>query len=473
MRLIFVLLPLSVLHAQDTHYWTQQFGNRSALMSGAVVGGASDNTMLFYNPGSLAFLKDASVSVNANAYRVEAIRIKNALGNEADFQSDQLGSVPLLAGGMINLQDQRWKLGYGFLAPVDFNFKGIARADGNFNIIDDAESPGAEETVGESSISNKVKELLFAFAASYRLDEHWGFGVSSFFTVRSHTYNRTLSIYSFANDEAVGLVGGNLIQNVDYYNVRYALKVGINYQKEPWGVGLTLTSPSLNLFGKGTTASNIAARNLKLIGDDRVSGVATDRQAKLKTTFKSPFSASFGANYAPGASTYAVTVQYFSGIDIYNIMNPAPGSFVRPVSIAPALGSNQFLQVGAGARSVFNVALGYEYAIDEDFTYYFSGRNDMSYFDEDLNDRSGIQVTTSSWDLYHFASGFTFDKANSSLSLGLLFSTGKNDRYEQSGSINPSLQEGDLLRGAVTITEASYTSLGVLFGFTYYFRKFN
>src|SRR5436190_19804535 len=80
--------------AQDTHYWTQHFGTRSALMGGIVVGGARDNTMIYYNPAMLGFIDSASISVNASAYRIENIKIENAIGQSADFQSSQIGIIP-------------------------------------------------------------------------------------------------------------------------------------------------------------------------------------------------------------------------------------------------------------------------------------------------------------------------------------------------------------------------------------------
>ena len=169
---LFILLFGSIIQgsiAQDTHYWSQQFGTRTALLSGAVLGGANDNTMVYYNPGGLGFLDNSTISVNANAYRIENIKISNALGNQSDFKSSNLGSIPLLAGGMINFKDPNWKFGYGFMAPVDFNFKGIARVDGNYDIIDEFESPGAEELVGESSVSNKINEVLVAFGIGRKI----------------------------------------------------------------------------------------------------------------------------------------------------------------------------------------------------------------------------------------------------------------------------------------------------------------
>lgn len=461
-----------IILAQDTHYWSHQFGTRTALLSGAVLGGTTDNTMVYYNPGGLGFLDDSFLSVNANAYRIENIKIFNALGNQADFKSSNLGSIPLLAGGMVRFKDSKWKFGYGFMAPVDFNFKGIARVDGNYNIIDEAESVGAEELVGESSVATKLNEVLVAFGLGRKISEHFSVGFTNLITVRSQTYNRGYSAYVFLNDTDETFVGGNVTQNAQYYNIRYALKLGMIYKIDKWSAGLTITTPSLNIGGQGTVAANIAARNVMFNDDgERLSGVATDRQGELKTTFKSPFSISTGINYDYGKSFFGVAAQYYSNIDPYDIVDVDSRTFVRPAELAPELSSDLFLSMKSAATSVLNVSIGYEYKLKESLSLLFSARSDMSYFDSSLNKSPGIKSTISSWDLYHFTAGATFNRENSSLSLGLLFSTGTTGNYEQVGSLDePS--ESNLLEGATNITKASYSSIGLLLGYTFYFKKF-
>ncbi|TRZ45741.1 hypothetical protein [Robertkochia solimangrovi] len=469
--LTFLLSGILVALGQDTHYWSQQFGTRTALMSGAVIGGANDNTMIWYNPGGLGFLENASISINANAYRLENIKIYNALGDRGDFKSKNLGSVPLLVGGMINLKNSEWKLGYTIVVPMDFKFKGIARVDGNFNVIDDAISPGNEELVGESALSNKVNEVVGGIGIGRKIGDNLSVGLTNLITVRSHTYNRSYSAYIFQNNAEESFIGGNLLQNVDYYNIRYSMKLGLIYRMEPWSFGITLTTPSLNIGGQGTTAANVAAKNVLFEDGERKSGVATDRQAELKTKYKSPASLAVGVNYDSGKHAFGIAAQYFSSIDIYDIMEVTPGTFVRPADLAPDISSDEFLNVRSAATSVLNVALGYEYTVDESLSFMIGGRSDMSYFDNDLNDGNGIRTTISSWDLYHFSLGATFTRTNSSLSLGILYSTGTTGDYEQSGNLsNPT--EGDLLKGATTITQADYNSFGFLLGYTFYFRKF-
>ena len=468
---LLVVTFTSSLYAQDSHYWTQQFGTRSALLGGAVLGGAEDNTMIYYNPGALGFLDESSISINANAYRVENIKVENALGNEADFKSGQIGSVPLLAGGMIRTGSEKWKVGYAFIAPVDFKFKGVARVEGNYDLVDDSESVGLEETVAEAALDNKTSELIVAIGIGHKINENWSVGLSNLFTVRSLSYQRSLSTYIFLNQDVNPLIGTNILQNADYYNVRYAAKLGVVYQKNQWDVGLTVTTPSLNLFGQGSVASNIAVRNLKLIDDNRISGVATARQAELKTKFKSPFSVALGTNYTFGRSHLGVAAQYFAGIDIYDVMEPSPGSFVRPIDLAPQLQSDEFLRLQSAAESVLNIAIGYEYEVSESLSILGGIRSDMSYYNEELNEVAGIKPTISNWDIYHFSGGVTFNRKSSSLSLGLLLSTGTNGNYEQSGSFDP--ENPDLVAGSTTITKATYSSFGLLLGYTFYFKKFN
>ncbi len=468
--IILGICACSLVKAQDSHYWSQQFGTRSALLSGAVLGGAQDNTMIYYNPGALGLLENSSISINANAYRIGNIKVENALGQQADFESAQVGSVPLLAGGMINTKDQKWKIGYAFITPVDFSFKGIARLEGNQDLIPANESVGDEEFVAEAGITTKTSELIFAIGMGRKLNENWSVGLSNLFTVRSHSYQRNFSTYVFMNDLERSLVGANQNQNVEYYNVRYAAKLGAVYKDGPWSTGLTITTPSLNLFGNGTLASNIAIRNLRLIDENRISGVATARQAELKSKFKSPFSVALGTNYEKGRSSAGIAIQYYSGIDIYDIMEPTPGAFVRPAELAPQIQSDAFLRNRAGAKSVLNIAVGYEYKLNDTFSLLFSGRNDMSYFDDELNEGTGIKTTISSWDIYHFSGGVTVDRKNSSLSLGLLYSTGNTGKYEQTGNFDPN--NIDLVEGTTTITNAKYSNIGLLLGYTFYLRMF-
>ena len=149
-------------------------------------------------------------------------------------------------------------------------------------------------------------------------------------------------------------------------------------------------------------------------------------------------------------------------------MEPKPGTFVRPAALAPALDGQFALATPEGAKSVVNVALGYEHYLNEKITLYLSGRTDNSFFNEETNRMGGIETSISSWDLFHVTTGMAARKGGSQFSFGLLFSGGTDDSYVQQGNLStPS--ESSLIRDTLFITKATYTSWGFLIGFTYSF----
>ena len=89
--------------AQDDHYWSQQYGAESTLLGGAMVGGASDNSAVYYNPGALAFITNPSLSIDANVYRMDKTLISDGAGNGINLNSAQISIYPQIISGMVKL----------------------------------------------------------------------------------------------------------------------------------------------------------------------------------------------------------------------------------------------------------------------------------------------------------------------------------------------------------------------------------
>ena len=49
--------------AQDSHYWTYQYGTRSNLLGGAVIGSVLDLSGTYYNPGGLSLIETEAVEL--------------------------------------------------------------------------------------------------------------------------------------------------------------------------------------------------------------------------------------------------------------------------------------------------------------------------------------------------------------------------------------------------------------------------
>ncbi len=355
-----VLLVVRVA-AQDTHYWSQQFSTRSALLGGSVVAGTNDNTVIYYNPGALGFIDTGSISINANLYQIENIKILNALGKEADFKSSQIGTVPLLVGGMLRNRNSAWKIGYGLISPVSFNFKATARLDGSYPVVETAESSGNEDLIGQQDTSTKLSEIALGIGAGRKLNDYWSFGFTGFFQVRSQTYSKSSLVRAYLNDEDNTLVSTTVLQQLSYYNVRFIPKFGLAYRKQGWAAGITLTLPALSMFGNGTVAGDATASNIKSVTtNERFDFVTNDRQEKLKTKYKSPLSVAVGLSRTFNRSQLHFSAQYFGKVAEYNIIQAKSAAFARPADAYPDFTSDEFLRVRTAANSVFNFAIGYE-----------------------------------------------------------------------------------------------------------------
>ncbi len=467
---ILSLLFVNFSIGQDTHYQTQQFGTRSALLGGAVVGGVRDNTALFYNPGSLGFIDTAMVSINANLYKVENIRIQNAVGEQADFKTANFVTVPLLIAGMLPSKNPRIKWGYGLGGPMHFTFNGNGRVDGPYQIVNDAESPGNENYTGQAQVKTKANETLAGLGLGYRLSNNWSIGLTNQITIRSVEYTNVVLSRFYLNNQDLNLVSSNIWKSTKYNHWRYAAKIGLAYTKGNWDVGLTLTTPSLTLYGKGNVSSDITANDI-LFNGVRRDIYANDSQEKLKTNFKAPLKIGSGINYRKGKSVIGISGEYCGAVEVYDVITAKPGAFVRPPELAPNFGSENYLRVKSAAKSVLNLAIGYEYKLKETMSLMFGLRTDNSWYDSTIRKETGIKPEITTWDIYHFSGGVSIVKGRSTISLGLLLGVGGDDNYAQGNNLGqPS--EGNFLQGLTTITKANYSSFGALVGFTFNFKKF-
>ena len=460
------------IHAQDTHHWGNQFGTRAALLGGAVLTDTIDNAGVFYNPGNLGYMDTTSLSINANLYGLENVNIENALGQRADFKGIQFNTVPLLISGSIQTKSD-WNVSYGLLTPVSFNFNGVARIEGEYNLAPEDISPGKEDLVSESGISTKLQETTVALGIGKKLNPNLGFGISLLNTLRTVNYSYRFSAKALTNSEDYFLISRTQNEFINYFALRTALKLGLNYQKSTYGFGVTVTTPGLDWLGNGTVAEDLTLSNLIVPGLDKpLTAFASDRQEKLKTTYKSPFEIAFGAHKAFNSSVISLNVTHFGGFDRYRIIQAESGTLVRPDNIENAIDSEDFLNVETSMKPVTNFSIGYENQLKESITLLSSFRTDFSYFDKESLKSRQLATEITQWDIFHVSLGAEIKKSRSSLTLGLIYSFGSTQDYLQRGSFN-NVEADQLLEGALVVTKAGYSNLGLLVGYAFNFKKFN
>src|SRR5215470_6777775 len=88
---LFLAAPV---HAQDTQYWTLQYGGSADLLGGMVVGTAVDLSTTFYNPGGLAFYTAPSIVLSAKGYDYTSIKVEGGTGIGANLNSTKFAEGP-------------------------------------------------------------------------------------------------------------------------------------------------------------------------------------------------------------------------------------------------------------------------------------------------------------------------------------------------------------------------------------------
>lgn len=97
-KYLFILTIISISFtkegiAQDSHYWTNQYGTDAQLLGGLVVGSTNDLSATYYNPGAIALTADERLVLSTQAVEFISIYLKGGSGEE-DLSSVQTRPTP-------------------------------------------------------------------------------------------------------------------------------------------------------------------------------------------------------------------------------------------------------------------------------------------------------------------------------------------------------------------------------------------
>jgi long-subunit fatty acid transport protein len=492
MRFLPILAVLFVFvqsFSQDTHYWTYRYGTRAVLLGGPAVGGLEDNSSVIYNPALLSLVKKTSISLNANVYQVVSITAKDGAGPGQNVTSSQFSAVPITLSGLIKKKrPSNWTFGYAVIVPTEFVFKANVRENDFKNIVSDTESPGAEDYVGQFTVNTRLSENQLAFAIAYKITDQFSIGLSNQFVYRSHTYTKFELSRMILNNAVGSLVSTSEAQNIEYTNLRYAPKIGFAFASGKWSAGVAVVLPTINITGSGTIARDIVANNLLVNIESnptkppifvRSNFAANDRQTQLATTYKSPLAISAGLVYKGDRTLIAASAEWFGAIDLYNIMSPEDNLFKRPTNLA--LDGKKFLELNASNKSVTNIAIGIDRAINEKLNLSAGFRTNNSFYDKAFDDRvvdrnrrnvnnNSLNLDISSWNIYHVVLGGTFKQERRDLSIGINFSWADKGNIRQFANFEQPT-ENTFLLGQKAQTTVDFFSYGLLLGYTLRLRS--
>ena len=185
-RFVFVILVTCALvgvvpdqaAAQDTHYWNKQYGPRSMLLGGAVIGSVQDMSATYYNPGAMGYIEKPELLLSANAYEITSLTIKDGRDDGINVENSDFNPLPnMLAGAFRFTWLRKNKLAYSFLTRHSFDAEVSGARVGPVDILP---QPGEEDFAGAIDANRKAKELWAGVTwARGAVGRKVGFGVTN------------------------------------------------------------------------------------------------------------------------------------------------------------------------------------------------------------------------------------------------------------------------------------------------------
>ncbi len=448
---LLLLVPLG--SAQDSHYWTYQYGTRSNLLGGAVVGSVLDLSGTYYNPGGLSLIETDAVDLLmfAKVFHYPTITLMGFGPEETRLDSTDLSEAPALFAGSLPIKGlgRHW-LGYSYLkrSYTKLELTGTAVEDYDFQGIFPEDIP----TVVDSKIYERLSEPWYGITWAYKLSENAGIGISQYVTYRSHWLDYQIVAQTLPSDNNVRLVLDSRQYKYQHFGLLW--KIGAAFDFDRITLGLTLTTPRVHIYSTARSGLNTTVVRQDPNKSDYMS---VDFQDKLKATYKSPLSVGLGMTYKFGMTNLYATAEWFEGIDQYDVIKGEDFEAQSTGEILPN-------EVTHEVDPVLNVALGVEHQLSSSFTLSGSFWTD---FTSRSSDSTG-NLSIMDWDIYHFMGGTTISLKNFQVTLGMGYGYGSRALDAEQGS----LQGADsgvesVAREFFSGAEYSYSSFVWVVGFSF------
>jgi len=459
------------LLAQDTHYWTQQYGARSSLLGGAVIHGLDDNSAVYYNPANLAFIKQTTISLNTSIYKYEDFSVWDGAGDGVDLKSQRISLYQNMISGLITKNpEKRYRIGFNILTRNHVNFDFKKKNELFYEIIPN--QAGQEYYIGNIEMNTTLSDTWGCIGGSYRISDHFSVGLTAIVSYRNQKHTLAFSGRALNAPDSAALAGGASIfiasNSYDFHMrsniISGLLKAGFHGRIGPWRFGLNITSPSLTIWGEGRVEREESQNNLP----GNVDRVRTDEQRNLWATYRYPFAVGTGVAYLYKTGLISLAAEYFMGIQQYEMIQADPSDPTFPIYLSS--GVEKYLTVYNGAQQVLNFGIGWEQEITPKVKLHLGLRTDFSYVP--LNQEPRLTVTSAPMDIYHIALGLSFRRKASKISFGVNYSYAQQ-RISQLVNLSDPVVDAsqNLFLFGYTKSNAFITahSATILVGYTYFF----
>lgn len=450
-------VPFLSARAQDANYWSNNYGPGGFFTPGAVVANNRDSGVLFYNPALLALTQKKAASISGAIYQVESIRIKDGAGVGKPLKSRVVSQIPQMLSGTVAFGKKKpVYISYALTHSSIINYSVSQRRDAHLNVLNDGHSPGDEYYIGQYSFQNLARETGALISSGFRLTDRLAIGFTAEAQSRSQRYDESIIVRALVNNSSstmLPLSSNEGLYEVSYHHTGVKLRAGLSYDVNRHHIGLMVSSPLIHVMGGATLLSDNALANIHFDAQDTINLLASTRQTKVKTTYKTPLSIAAGYAYDHGHGQFYVAAEYFLSVKEYNIVTPRNEFFLRPDTGRSNELTQSLLEMREGRKPVLNVAIGYSRLLMPYLTGYIALRTDFNYAKR--TDTDGFSPNTSTWDNYYCQLGVNLRRRRYNLRAGLLLGYGHTSQYQQPVNFDDP-KESNFLIGTIGTVPATH-----------------
>ncbi len=444
--LIVLLFSIMEIPAQDSHYWNIQYGTRSLLLGGAVIGSVSDMAATFYNPAALGLFSAPEILLSGKVYQYDALTLKNVSESNLDLTSSNIESAPSLFAGSFTFKWlKKHKLSYSILTRQRMNF-GIDGQQGTVREV----LNGQERVAGELTSDQKLSDDWGGLSWSYPLTSKMAIGVSQYLSIRSQkTRSQALSqSLSPEGDVATSII----LRQFEYKSFDLLWKAGFGMKLDPFTLGITVTTPGVHITGNGSSLVDVAVSGVKsdTLGDPIY---AANFQQDVSAQYRSPWSVGGGFSWGIGKYRVHFSAEWYDAIKQFEVLETED-------FIVQSSGETATNKVDHELQSVINYGVGLEIFFKEKLSGYASFVTDYSA----AVPGTQTNLAISFWDIYHLSAGAAFTLGRSEFTLGASYSFG-NDRLERTITF-PDTEISNRIAELLKNSELDYKRIKLLIGFS-------
>jgi len=440
-----VLFPIFI-EAQINNYWSYNFNEESTMIAGAVVGGGAGASAIFYNPAIISDISESKLSLNASLFAYEINSAKNLLGEDIDLKSTRFYTIPRSVSFMYKPPNHPgWNLEFAYLNVTNNEYSGVNFTEKDIDIL--THLPGIERYQAYTDIKTDIRTDFFGAGGSIKISENFFMGSSMFVSVNSKYSNYQSDI----NTSPTSLVS---IEEIAYYNAKYEThemvnfndyrllwKLGVYYKKSRFSAGLNITTPSVGgIYSDGKKVMRKQGQNNITnpeTGEPMQNFLIVDYAEKkeVSVTAKSPFSMAAGCTWSTPdmKKTLYSTIEYFSGIDSYRMVEADENATLGAGSILENENFSDWLTFVDGANSIFNAAIGYRSYLKNNLKLLAGFKTDFNYKKkkETSPTNPDKSIKSNNVDFYHLTSGLSVRIKGQDITAGLQYTLGLNNGTKQ------------------------------------------